>query len=169
MNPVRIQVASLQGAASMLGIVLLSGCAAIGPAYSPAPSPAPDQSLVYIYRSNTMALGGRGADFYLDGVHVVDLRRNGYTWFHAKADRHALSQAWAPDLARTMAGVIRYVDWKPGQTYFYRFEVEGDIGVFRWRLTEIPARQAEAELADKSLQPALGADKAGVPATAKAE
>jgi hypothetical protein len=158
----------------MLVIALLSGCAAIGPDYSPAPPPAADQALVYIYRIDNMALGGRDAYFYVDGVNVADLSRNGYTWFHVKAGTHGLKQAWPFDMSRRMQPLIGAFDWKPGRTYFYRFEADGDfylfVNHFRWTLLEVPAQQAQLEIADKKLQPAFVAGKpSDAPAKAAAE
>jgi hypothetical protein len=169
----QIEFIRLHRAVLILTMALLSGCAAIGPQYAAAPPPAQDQALVYIYRVNTMALGGRGADFYVDDVHVVDLRRNGYTWFHVKAGPHGLVQTWAADLAWKTEKIAQAVDWDAGKTYFYRFDVTGEIAYgamkWNWTLSEVPARQALLEMSDKKLQTAFDAKTPDVPETAKAE
>lgn len=141
----------------------LAGCAATGPVYQPAPQPGADQALVYIYRPNNFALGGRDAYFYVDGINVADLSRDGYTWFHVPAGPHTLMQKWPVDVS-TFGKLEKSVNWQPGQTYHYQFVTDVGSGgvsgvVVKWTFSEVSAETARQEMVDKKLQPAFGAAK----------
>ena len=144
-------------------VLLLSGCAAIGSPYTPAPSPPENQSLVYIYRHNNFALGARDAYFYIDEINIADLSRNGYTWFYAPAGKHVLEQKWPIDVSM-FSKLETSVNWEPGKTYYYQFftttgdALPGHI-TLQWQLSEVAKIQAEREMMETKLQPAFGAPK----------
>lgn len=149
--------------AVLLTFLLLSGCAATGPAFTPAPHPDANakQALVYIYRSDTFAFGGRDAYFYVNGVNVADLSRNGYTWFHAPAGTHQLVQKWPIDVSRQ--SLEGKVEWIAGETYYYKLLTDSESShptlTLRWRLAAVSPGIAEAELRATKYQPAIGASK----------
>jgi hypothetical protein len=75
-------------------IVLLSGCAATGPAYKAAEEPSGGFALVYIYRPDSLTYGARAANFFLDDRSVAEIRSNGYSYFYVKPGTYRLRQKW---------------------------------------------------------------------------
>ena len=147
----------------IFGALVLTGCAATGSAYTQAPQPQGNQSLVYIYRVDTFALGGRDAYFYVDGTNVADLSRNGYTWFHAPPGDHVLQQKWPIDVSMFQK-IEAPVTWEAGKSYYYRFVTLGGDGrpgtiTIRWQLSQVSESQAQQEMTNTKLQPAFGAGK----------
>ena len=142
--------------------MVLSGCAATGQSYTEAPKPKETEALVYIYRVDSFALGGRDAYFYVDGTNVADLTRNGYTWFHAPAGTHKLAQKWPIDVTFNSKMELP-VTWEPGQTHYYRFIASmgapGSMNLFEWELAQVVEEKAIAEMKNTKLQPAFGAQK----------
>jgi hypothetical protein len=141
----------------------MAGCAAMGTDYAQAPQPQANQALVYIYRVDTYALGGRDAYFYVDGTNVADLSRNGYTWFHAPSGKHVLQQKWPIDVSMFKKLEIP-ANWEPGKAYYYKFVAFGGDSLpgtitIRWRLSEVSESQAQQELKDTKLQPSFGSAK----------
>jgi Protein of unknown function (DUF2846) len=149
---------------AMFAALLLSACAASGPDFSTAPAPIPEskQSLVYIYRPDTFALGGRDAYFYVDGINISDLSRNGYTWFAAPAGKHVLTQKWPIDISITDKLDLP-VNWEPGKTYYYRFTTTATTGypglTIHWQFGRVTQEVALEEIQTTKLQPAFGSSK----------
>jgi hypothetical protein len=102
--------------------LLLSGCAATGPAFSPV-APSNDRALVYIYRSGDYMFGARDTYFIVDNKAVAELSLSGYTYFYATPGKHVLEQEWPFDIAITpfIHRARLDVEWKAGETYYYKF------------------------------------------------
>jgi hypothetical protein len=138
-------------------VAALLGCAANGPAFVPAPVPvhASKQALVYVYRPNALALGGRAASIHLDYLNVADLSRNGYTWLHAAAGSHRLMQTWPGDVSRKQVELP--VVWEAGRTYYYRLSTgsaaEAPGMLITWTLAEVSAETALREIQAARHQP----------------
>lgn len=161
----------------LLIAILLTACAATGPAYQAAKAPDNGKALIYIYRVKSFALGGRDAYFYVDGKNIADLSVEGYTWFHIPAGEHKFEQRWPVDIPGNTnpvtAKIIQlftksddgstekrtlqqgYVNWEAGKTYYYRFGtnlVSTSPMKMEWTLQEITAEQALPELKKTKLQ-----------------
>lgn len=151
----------------LLLLVLLSGCAATGPIYQAAPEPKESDALIYIYRPNSFALGGRDAYFYVDDVNIVDLSNEGYTWFHLPAGEYSLKQKWPLDVTLGTHTIEIKVKWLPHQKYYYRLNTNVGFGYqigystikYEWQLTEVPVEQAVGEISTCKLQAASGMQK----------
>ncbi|MFZ6870751.1 DUF2846 domain-containing protein [Undibacterium sp. Di27W] len=158
--------------------ILLTACAATGPAYQAARAPENGKALIYVYRVKSFALGGRDAYFYVDGKNIADLSVEGYTWFQIPAGEHKFEQRWPADVPGSTNPVTAkiaqlfkkssddgsvekktlqqgYVNWEAGQTYYYRFgtNLAGTSPMkIEWFLQEITAEQALPELKKTKLQ-----------------
>jgi hypothetical protein len=130
--------------------VFLSACAATGPIYQPAPPPAQQDALVYIYRTDGFVLGARDAYFYVNDFNIIDLSNQGYTWFHVPAGNHTLKQKWPFDVSFGLNTLRINKEHRPSQTYYYRLEIGAFPGMFamfgyNWSFTEVSEEQARAD------------------------
>jgi hypothetical protein len=135
-------------------LLCLSGCAARGPLYEPAPNPWGNDALVYIYRPAAFAAGGRDAYLYVDDVNIADLSVEGYTWFHIPAGEYALKIPIG-----VMQRLTLRVRWVRERAYFYRVDTAIRGPYIEWRLTEVPYDVATTQIHKCKLQPAFGVDK----------
>jgi len=158
-----------------LALAGLTGCAAIGPEYQAAPAPGPDEALVYVYRTNSQALGARDAYLYVDEINIADISRSGYTWFHVPAGRHKLVQKWPIDVSASKR-IEMDVDWQAGKTYVYRLTTSmgsilptglGLSMTLNWQLYETSLENARPELFQTNYQPAFGASKLRAPSVSR--
>jgi hypothetical protein len=151
---------------TVLLVLFISGCVATGPLYQAAPEPKASDALIYIYRPGSGAMGGRTAYFFVNEVSVADLSNDGYTWFHVPAGEYTLKHTWQtwPVMGSTVQVRTR---WLSGNTYFYRLETSGGIGIIQWRLSRVPANEALTEISSCKLQPAFDVDKVLQQATPK--
>ncbi|WP_222616381.1 DUF2846 domain-containing protein [Undibacterium umbellatum] len=162
----------------LLIAILLTACAAKGPAYQAAKAPENGNALVYIYRINTAAFGARDAYFYVDNKNIADLSVEGYTWFHVPAGEHKFEQKWPVDTlagnpvraklqqiftrkaneenANRMTLSEGYVNWEAGKTYYYRLATAlpsvYPTLTMQWLLQEVTPEQALPELKKSKLQ-----------------
>lgn len=104
-------------------IAALCACTASGPPFTPATETSSDNALVYVYRPDTLFYS---ADpdvpiLYLDGVRLLRLRINGYTWLEVEPGQHAIS------LKESLLGLpswtIGEIDLpaESGRTYYIRY------------------------------------------------
>ena len=140
-------------------VLCISACAARGPVYTPAPTPAAADALVYIYRPGGFALGARDAYFYVDDVNVADLSAEGYTWFHLPAGEYTMRQKWPLDVTFGKKTLELRVRWLPGRMYFYRLDTSVRVPYVEWRLAEVPSDVAMTQIRNCKLQPAFGIEK----------
>ncbi len=153
----------MQMLVSLIAIVL-SGCAATGPVFTPVAPPDPDSAVVYIYRERTFAFGARAAYFYVNDVNVFDLNADGYSWLTLPAGRYKLRQTWALDIipkpieanVELKAGEIRYLSLSTGVCRGgYRLH---EVCVER-ELRNQPPQVGRAAIADKHFQENFGMAK----------
>jgi hypothetical protein len=108
-----------------VAFLFLSGCAATGPIFQPAPKPRSDQALLYIYRPASFYLGARVAHFEVDGRHVAELKNRGYTALYLTPGSHKVSHRWTKlplddgDLSKPYELTIAL---PPGSTRYVRLE-----------------------------------------------
>ena len=143
-------------------VFTLSGCVATGPLFSPAPAPAANSAIVYIYREGGMALQARAAYFYVNDVNVFDLNAEGYSWITLPAGQHKLRQAWAVDMLAKPLNVDLYV--KPGETKYISFQTGTCPAGYReiclqWEMREKPPHVGSIEIQNKRFQDNFGAEK----------
>jgi hypothetical protein len=96
----------------------VSGCATLGPAYTPDAVAPTDRATVYLYRSPGFVGAALSPTVNANGVALDDLPAGGYFVYHAAPGELELS-------ARTEASTSVTLDAKAGQIYY----VKGSIGV----------------------------------------
>lgn len=100
----------------IIGMILFSGCTAMGEKYSPAPLPPEDKSLVYLFRSNVVLGNFWITNFLINGKEVVSLYDSGYSWVHLKPGTHrfeanSLAQNELKFEAPIHAGKIYFIEY----------------------------------------------------------
>ncbi len=100
--------------------IFLSGCAttATGPDFTPAPTPAPGQGLLYLMRSPLVGGEENAVAFAVDGQDVVQLQSKGYSWLHLPAGTHHVKTEHRSLLHGASGKMNIVVDVKPGAQYF---------------------------------------------------
>lgn len=132
--------------------LFISACGiARGPAFSPAPPPDGNQALIYIYAppSSAAALGYE-CGLAVDTQQIGQLQPNGYTHLYLQPGRHDLD-SWLGPYSYPPLRVSG--QFEAGQTYYYRFEVTGNIGMLRWAIRQLPPGQARREIVEYRYQP----------------
>jgi hypothetical protein len=154
-----MQTQLLRVSATSLAAIILTGCAAMGPKFTQAPAPNTDSALVYIYRNNSLAWGGRDAYFYVDDINIADLSRNGYTFFKVKPGVHKLKQKWPIDLTLGLKKLELSAQWEAGKTYYYEFSTDAMANKIYWTLQLTAESDAIGSIQATRLQPAFGQEK----------
>ena len=96
----------------------LSGCATLGPAFTPDTAARPNEATVYVYRSPGFVGAALSPTVNANGVPLEDLPAGAYFVYHAVPGEIEFS-------AKTEAKTSVTVDAKPGQVYY----IKGSIGV----------------------------------------
>jgi hypothetical protein len=138
---------------SAILVAALAGCAASGPAFSPAAPPASDQTLVYIYRAHTIVGSAVRASFAIDGTAAADVNVEGYTRFYVKSGYRTMSVSYAAFPERHRA-----VHFPPGTTIYLKFltgSSPGEAGGtrFSYAIQEVPPTTASREIVPFKFQP----------------
>lgn len=68
--------------------LLISGCSASGPPFSPAPPGESSKAILYVYRPKAFAQSAASFDTFVDGIKIVELKNEGYTWIYVPAGEH---------------------------------------------------------------------------------
>jgi hypothetical protein len=131
-----------------LGVSALFGCAATGPAFTPSAAPANDQTLIYIYRENSIVAMASGVSIAVDGKLAVTLRPNGYTRFYVKSGYRALTVSW--DIAM-FKDQHRASNFEAGKTVYMKVSTQtGSTGgngmMLEYVMNEIPPENAQKEI-----------------------
>jgi predicted small lipoprotein YifL len=96
----------------------LSGCATLGPAYTPDSNAPKDQATVYVYRQPGFVGGAVAYTVSANGKEVSTLPSGGYFVYHSPPGEVEFS-------AKTEAHTSVTVDAKAGEVYY----VKGTVGV----------------------------------------
>lgn len=102
----------------LLVILLLQGCASLGPAYTKVEQIPENKGLIYIYRPSSIVGGGISPDVKVGETVIATLYNGGYYPYFANPGEVEL---WA----KTESKSAVTLDVKPGETYY----VKGTIGV----------------------------------------
>ncbi len=148
--------------AQVIVVALLGGCAATGPVFRPVEKVNQGDGLIYVYRADAFAGGGRSTPVYVDDVHVFDLRAGGYSWFSVPAGRYKLRQDLPWDLVTQSNELV--LDVRPGETSFYSVSTEvGDCKIaskcIRWILRNVNGHVGQSEIEDKRFQENAGLEQ----------
>ena len=74
-----------------MSLIVLSGCTAQGPAYTPASQPTSDRSLIYIYRQTSFCAGAISYDISINGKSLANIPNGGYTNFYIPPGSYSLT------------------------------------------------------------------------------
>lgn len=148
--------------APIIAVALLGGCAATGPVFRPMEKVEPGNGLVYVYRVDTFAGGGRSTPLYVEDVHVFDLKAGGYSWLSLPAGKYKLRQELPWNLVTKSNELV--LDVRSGETSFYAVSTATGscltgqpscIGIC-WTLRNVNAQVGRSEVADKRFQENTG-------------
>jgi hypothetical protein len=128
----------------------LFGCAASGPKFQEAASPASGQALIYIYRPGKFMGGGVAFDVHegkKEADHAITtLQSGGYFPYYAPPGEVTL---WA----KTESSASVTLDVKADKTYYVRGSVGVGLIVGRPSLEVVDAAKGAAEVKDCKLLP----------------
>ena len=130
------------------GLLLLSGCASLGPQFSGVATVPSGKALVYLYRPNKFAGGGASYLVHVNDTLVTRLYNNGY---YAYVTDPGETRVWAK--TETTASVT--LDLKPGDIRYVRGGVGMGIIAPRPRLTVVSNTVGRSEIATCKLLPEL--------------
>ena len=142
--------------------MIVSACTAVGPAFKPVERVDAKTTLVYIYREESFALGGRSAYFYINDINVFDLAPGGYSWVTLPSGIYKIKQKWPLDVSWKSIEITLEV--KPGETRFYDFytgacPVGSQPICIEWTLRSIPSDSGKRAILNKKFQPNFGLEK----------
>ncbi len=118
--------------------LFLFACSATGPKFSPAQVKKPNDSLLYVYRSDAFCLGGRAPDIHVNSKKVGVLSNNGYLYLDISPGPHLIEAKGLFDLPSTALTL----NTEPNKSYYIKWIPE--CGFFTWKLklVEIPEKIA---------------------------
>lgn len=145
----------------LLVVLLFTGCAAIGPAFTPAPDEA-GNGILYVYRGTNKAFGARSAYFYVNDINVFDLDRNGYSWVSLPSGTYKVTQKWPIDIMTK--SIETTIEIRAGEARYISFDTgfcQGGFGTIcmSWVLRQENKDKAMWQITDKKFQPNFGLEK----------
>lgn len=130
----------------LIGILMLTGCASLGPPYQKVEQIPENKGLIYIYRTGSIVGGAVSPDVKVGDIVVTTLYKGGYYPYFADPGEVEL---WAKTESRSAVTL----DVKAGEVYY----VKGSIGVGfivgRPHLMVVTREVGEKEIADCKLIP----------------
>jgi len=158
MNTVMRKACTALRVSLLLGLAGCVGIPGSGAPFAPEPPPQDGKGLVYIYRPHSLMLGGRDAQFYVDGRKVAAVSSSGFTKLYLDPGTYTLKQKWTWDLAHWPA-VEQQVTVVAGSAVYFRFfagdEGRGGCGpqkgggvqiCYQWSLGEVTEAEAMPEI-----------------------
>lgn len=127
-------------------VLLVSGCATLGPQYSKVEQVPVDRGLVYIYRPASFVGGGVSYDVHANQDVVTTLYNGGYYPYLSKPGE---MEFWASTESKSSITL----DVKPGETYFVKGEVGVGFLVGRPHLMVVARETGEREITACKLIP----------------
>jgi uncharacterized protein DUF2846 len=111
---------------AVLLLLFAASCSATGPKFQPAPAPAADASLVYIYRPDSWQNASISPAIILDGRERFVLKNNGYSYFYLKPGPHT----FALELSEKYQGYGRVeLKTEAGRSYYIRVDTAMGVGI----------------------------------------
>lgn len=131
----------------LIGVLMLSGCATLGPVYNKVDKIPEGMGLVYIYRPSSFIGGGVSYDVKAgENTIITTLYNGGYYPYYAKPGE---TEFWAKTESKSSVTI----DIKPLQTYYIKGTVGVGILVGRPHLMVVSQDVAEQELTECKLIP----------------
>jgi hypothetical protein len=129
-----------------LFILLLSGCATLGPKFEAAPGTPADKAMIYVYRESGFVGGGASYMVRINDADISTLPAGGYFAYLSTPGEVEIS-------ARTEAKTSVTLDAKAGQTYYIKGTIGIGVFVGHPHLTVVANEVGAAEIAQCSLVP----------------
>jgi uncharacterized protein YceK len=131
---------------AVLGVVMLSGCATLGSAYTPDANAPKDKATVYVYRPS--AFGGAAISYTVsvNGADVGSLPSGGYFVYYATPGETEFT-------AKTEARTSVTLDTKAGETYYVKGTLGMGVFVGHPHLTQVANDVGAKEIAGCKLSP----------------
>lgn len=131
---------------ALAGLMVLGGCATLGPVYEKVTTVPEGKGLVYLYRPGSFIGGGVAYDVKVGETVITTLHNGGYYPYMATPGE---VEFWAKTEARSAVTL----DVKSGETYYIKGTVGVGFFVGRPHLMVVPAVTAESEIAECKLIP----------------
>jgi len=131
----------------LLSLLLVTGCASLGPVYSKVDKIPDNAGLVYLYRPSSFIGGGVAFDIKTGETVIATLHNGGYYPYYSPPGE---IEFWAKTESRSSVTL----DVKTGQTYYIKGEIGVGFIVGRPHLMVVAAEIAEKEIAECKLIPA---------------
>lgn len=137
--------------ALLMGLLLVGGCATLGPVYQRVATIPEGTGLVYIYRPSSFVGGGVAYDVKVGETVVTTLHNGGYYPYFVKPGE---VEFWAKTESRSAVTL----DVKAGEVYYVKGTVGVGFFIGRPHLMVIPPATAENEIAECKLIPEAKAE-----------
>jgi len=139
---------------------LLMGCMAHGTVFTEA-GPPRERALIYIYRMPNYAMSADAAGFSINGSRIGTVAAGGYTYVYAAPGHYDIKQFWSYGVLTMMTPKMWddlniALDVKAGETHYVRMGTDmegGAIDTYHWRVSEVPAAQAQIEIGKEKFEP----------------
>lgn len=132
--------------AFLVGVVLISGCATLGPTFQKIDKTPEGMGLVYIYRPSSFIGAAVSYDVKVGETVITTLYNGGYYPYFAKPGELEL---WASTEAKSAVTL----DVKAGEIYYVKGTVGVGFFVGRPHLIVVPKSVGETEIAECNLIP----------------
>jgi hypothetical protein len=130
----------------LLPLLLITGCASLGPVYSKADKIPDNSGLIYFYRPSSFFFAGAFYDIKYDDNVITTLYNGGYyPYFSTPGEK----EFWA----KTESKSSITLDVKAGQTYYVKGEIGPGFLLNRPHLMVVTPEIAEKEIVDCKLIP----------------
>jgi hypothetical protein len=132
--------------AILVALMVLGGCATLGPVYQKMDRIPDGTGLVYLYRPSSFIGGGVSYDIKVGETPIITLYNGGYYPYFSKPGE---IEFWAKTESRSAVTL----DVKAGQVYYIKGTVGVGFIVGRPHLIVVPSETAENEIAECKLIP----------------
>ena len=127
---------------SIILLILIAGCTASGPSFSPVSAHEPNKAIVYVYRPFDVVGSGLAPKVYIDGVKYDPLKNKGYLVYFVEPGKRMLELRDAMwDEPMTI-----YPEFAPEKEYYFRLSFGSNFGGIKIGFGEIPKEYALQEI-----------------------
>ena len=130
----------------LMGVLILIGCASLGPSYQKVEQIPENKGLIYIYRTSSIVGGAVSPDVKVGDTVVTTLYKGGYYPYFADPGEVEL---WAKTESRSAVTL----DVKAGEIYYVKGSIGVGFFVGRPHLMVVTKEVGEKEITDCKLIP----------------
>jgi hypothetical protein len=116
---------------TILILLLLSGCAAMGPKFIPETNISSDMALIYVYRKSSIVGAANEPYAFINSKHHTELLNGGYAFQYVKPGSvtiGTLQGYWGLDLISRLIEkqkILLTIDVEAGKTYYIQYKPVG--------------------------------------------